>query len=169
MSFLRQLVKNPVFYYILAPALTALWPLLVWGVYLPRAKQALGAELDHARQGQNHALKILQLDPGRLASVDANDTAPEFSYAVAVDKVADLCTIPASKYTLSTGPVIERKGQKTQTAHLKIDKVSSVQFAQFLSIIQVRFGGLQCEQIKLKKIEGLPDTWTVDMDFKYSF
>ena len=32
---MKDVYKNPILYYILVPVVVALWPLLVWSVYLP--------------------------------------------------------------------------------------------------------------------------------------
>jgi hypothetical protein len=39
---MREVYKNPMLYYLLIPVLVGIWPLLVWGVYLPRAEQDRG-------------------------------------------------------------------------------------------------------------------------------
>jgi len=89
-----------------------------------------------------------------------------------------LCGIPASKYKLHTGPIIKKGKQRTQDAHLTLDKVSIVSFAKFLSLIQLRWNNLQlrwnnlqCDTVKLNKVEvkGEPDLWTIDIDFKYYY
>ena len=38
MKDIREIYKNPIFYYILIPAFAALWPAIIWGVYLPAAR-----------------------------------------------------------------------------------------------------------------------------------
>ena len=37
---MKDIYKNPIFYYILVPVLITLWPLLIWGVYLPEAERS---------------------------------------------------------------------------------------------------------------------------------
>ncbi len=39
MKDIKEIYKNPMFYYILVPALAAFWPVIIWGVYLPGAAQ----------------------------------------------------------------------------------------------------------------------------------
>jgi hypothetical protein len=138
---------------------------------LPQSKEILSNEVKYSNDGQVAALEILRLDPERLSFADANNTGDEFSYATAVDKVAGMCGIPASKYKLSTGPLMKKDKQRTQSAHLRFDQVSMVPFAKFLSLMQLRWSALQCDEIKLNKVkaEGQPDLWTVDVDFKYYF
>ena len=135
---MKELYKNPTLYYLLVPAAIAVWPLLVWGRYLPQSKEILSNEVKYSNDGQVTALEILRLDPERLSFADANNTGDEFSYATAVDKVAGMCGIPASKYKLSTGPLMKKDKQRTQSAHLRFDQVSMVPFAKFLSLMQLR-------------------------------
>jgi len=167
---MKDLYKNPTLYYVLVPVVMGIWPLLVWGLYLPQAKDTLDDEVNYAQEAQVVALDILKLDPERFKFIDSNDTGKEFSYANAVDKVAGLCNIPASKYVLSSGIIIKKEGQRSQSAHIKLEHVSVVQFGKFLSLM-LRWENLQCNLVKLTKVkgEGLRDAWNVTIDFKYYY
>ena len=168
---MKDLHKNPTFYYILVPVLVGMWPLLGWWMYLPRAKDALKKDVTASKQGQAKALAILALDPERLDTEDPNAKGVDFSYSTAVDKVASLCDMPANKYRLTTGMIVEKDDRKSQTAHLRVNEISIVQLAKFLSLIQLRWGTLQCDTVKLSKVRAAPrpDVWAVDLDFKYYF
>ena len=87
---MREIYKNPVFFYLVVPALVGLWPLLVWAVYLPRAEQELAIEKSLCVEGQTQVVDILRIDPERLDLPDANEVSTEFSYGNAVDRVATL-------------------------------------------------------------------------------
>ena len=41
---MKDLTKNPFFYYVLVTALVALWPLLLWAAFLPKAQEKLEAD-----------------------------------------------------------------------------------------------------------------------------
>ena len=41
---MKDIYKNATLYYILVPIITALWPLFVWGVYLPKAERGWNVE-----------------------------------------------------------------------------------------------------------------------------
>ena len=169
---MKGLHKKPILYYILVPILVGFWPLLVWAMYLPKAKESLKDDLAAAKKGQALALGILTLDPERAETGDADNVPTDFSYATAVDKVAGICDIPASKYKLTTGTYVTSKDkQRTQTAHLRIEEVGVVQLARFLSLIQYKWGTLQCDEVSLSKTkaETRPDVWTVELDFTYYF
>jgi len=168
---MKDLYKNPTLYYILVPILVGIWPLLAWAMYLPNAKEALKDELDASKKGQGVALRILILDPERADVPDANDAPGDFSYLAAVDKIAGVCGIPASKYKVTTGMTITKEGRKSQSARLKIEEIGVVQLAQFLSLIQYKWGALQCVKTIMSKgkSETRSDAWTVDLDFNYYF
>jgi hypothetical protein len=167
---MRDLYKNPILYYVLVPVLVALWPLLVWAVYLPNAHRSAQEHTSQYQKAEPIMMQILTLDPDRLEFVDSNDTASEFSWT-AVDQVANRCKIPESKCDLRSGLPITSGGQKNQSATVNLRQVSITEFAEFLSTIQLRWANLQCERIKLTKKENMPDNdlWDVDITFKYYF
>lgn len=166
---MKDIIRNPIFYYILVPVAVALWPLLVRAVYLPAAQRSWKQEKDEYTKSQEIMTEILTLDADRLVFADSNSAPAEFSYANAIDKVATLCRIPAVNYKLSSGIVITSAGQKSQGAKVGLKDVDITTFAKFLSTIQLRWAKLQCTQVKLTKKKGLPDRWDVDMEFKYYY
>jgi hypothetical protein len=166
---MKQIYKNPALYYILVPVIATLWPLLIWGVYLPAAERNWQVETSQYNEGQSIMTEILALDPDRLKFADSNNTAAEFDYAGAIEKTADLCKIPPTSYKLSSGIIITSGGQKSQSAKVGLKQVDITKFAKFLSTLQLRWANLQCGQVKLTKKKGLPDTWDIDLDFKYYY
>ncbi|MBM4026832.1 MAG: hypothetical protein FJ280_15725 [Planctomycetes bacterium] len=167
---MREVYKNPMLYYVLIPVLVGLWPLLVWGVYLPRAEQRREIEGSLCVQGQTHVIDILRLDSDRLNMMDKTKGPVEFTYGSAIDRVANLCRIPSSDYDVNAGPRQPISGGKVrQDARLKLTNVTIVQAAQFLSTIQSMWSLLTCESIKLTKKKGMPDQWDVDFRFLYYY
>lgn len=166
---MKQIYKNPTLYYILTPVVVALWPLLIWGVYLPAAEDNWQVERTRYNEAQSIMTEILALDPDRLEFADSENTTAEFDYAIAVEKIASLCKIPSTNYKLSSGIIITSGGQKSQSAKVGLKRVDITRFAKFLSTIQLRWANLQCTRVKLTKKRGLPDTWDVDLDFKYYY
>jgi hypothetical protein len=166
---MKDIVRNPIFYYILVPAILALWPLLVWAAYLPSAQRSCEQEKNEYTKAQEIMVEILTIDPDRLAFADANTAPAEFSYANVIDRVATLCRIPVANYKLSSGIIITSDKQKSQNAKVGLKDVDITTFAKFLSTIQLRWAKLQCTQVKLTKKKPLPDRWDVDMDFKYYY
>ena len=166
---MKDILRNPILYYILAPAIAALWPLLVWGIYLPAAEHKWEVEKSQYTQGQQVIQEILDIDSDRLKFADANVASVEFDYAGAIDQTAGSCGIPPSGYKLNSGIIVSSGGQKSQSAKVGLMGVDITKSARFLSTLQLRWANLQCTQIKLTKKKGLPDTWDVDLDFKYYY
>jgi hypothetical protein len=166
---MKEILRNPALYYILAPVIVALWPLLIWGVYLPAARHNWEVEKSQYNESQSIIKEILAIDPDRLKFADANSVSVEFDYASAINKTAGSCGIPPSGYTLNSGIMITTAGQKTQSAKVDLKQIDIAKFAKFLSALQLHWASLQCTQVKLTKKKGLPDTWDVDLDFKYYY
>ena len=165
---MKDIHKHPLFYYILVPAVMVIWPLLVSMVYLPSAEQNLIIKKEQYTEATAIIKEILKLDPGRL-DYSAKTGKSEFNYADAVDEVAKRCNISTGSYRISSGMLIRSGKQRTQSAKLVLNDISILKFAEFLSEIQMRWDSLQCTKVKLAKKEGLPDTWKVDIDFKYYY
>jgi hypothetical protein len=166
---MKDIYRNPILYYILVPCLAALWPLLVWAVYLPGAKRGYEQDADQYRKAQVKIATILGRDPTRLELADPNKTADKFDYASAVDDIARMCRISPINYTVSSRPARISSGKKSQSATVALKQVDINSFATFLSKIQLRWANLQCDSVTLTHKKGLVDAWKVDLDFKYFF
>ena len=165
---MRDIHKNPMLYYLLAPVLAAIWPVLVWWVYLPAAEQQAQDDRALCVEGQTYILDILKYDPERLTFSNDSDVAGEFTFAKAIDRVANLCAIRSSNHSYSVGSIVTSGDKKTQNARVTLTDISIVQVATFLSRIQSLWVNLTCDKIKLTKKKGLPDQWDVEMTFWYS-
>ncbi len=167
---MKDLIKNPMFYYLLVPVVVTFWPILLSAVHLPAASKNWQKQSGQYEKIQKHIEKILTLDPERLEYAKAKKAGSEFDYANAVEQVARICAISASNYKLSSGVLIKtRAGQKTQDANVILNNVNIEKFAKFLSIIQLRWPSLQCIQVKLTKLKGAPDIWKADIRLKYYY
>lgn len=163
------MLKKPMFWYIAISAASALWPALIWGVYLPGAKKGWQSDRTYYEKSQQTIQELLSMDPERLDYADAKGAAGEFDYATAVQGAADFCRIPATSYDLTSSAIITSGGQKNKGAKLLLKEVDIAKFAKFLSTIQVRWPNLQCTKVTLKKNKGAPDLWDVDLTFKYYY
>jgi len=168
---MREIYKNPVLYYIAIPLLVGLWPLLVWAVYLPAVQEDIDEQITEYGKAEQIMLEILSLDPERLEFAEPNETAAEFSYNVAVNKVASLCDISPGNYKAHSGIIVETRDQRSQTASVDLNQVDIARFAKFLSLIQLRWANLQCESVKLTREDNMPskDVWDADLGFKYYY
>jgi len=166
---MKDIYKNPTLYYILVPVIVALWPLLVWAVYLPDGERSLYTDIDQYEQAQQKIESILNLDPDRLDLADAKTGAAEFDYVNEVYRIAIQSGIPPANCKINSGMIIKTREQKSRSAKVIFKDVDIVKFAKFLSNIQLRWANLQCTEVKLTKKKGLPDTWDIDLDFKYYY
>jgi hypothetical protein len=168
---MKDIYKNPILYYIAVPVIVGLWPLLVWAIYLPAAQKDVEEQIAQYKKAEPIMMEILTLEPDRLEFADANDTAADFTYGEAVDRVASLCRIQPGKYNLSTQMMMTTKGQKSQSASIDLKEIDIRKFARFFSMMQLRWPNLQCERLKLSKKQNLPDNdiWDVDMELKYYY
>jgi len=166
---MREVYKNPMLYYLLIPVLVGLWPLLVRAVYLPNAEREREAEGSLCVEGQSCVIDILTIDPDRPITAGTTSAPVEFSYFAAVDRVANLCKIPARNCSYPVGNPMVSSGKKRQDARVKLTNVSIVQAARFLSMMQSMWVNLTCENAKLQKKKGTPDQWDVDFSFLYYY
>jgi hypothetical protein len=169
MKDIKEIYKDPMFYYILVPALAVLWPAIIWGVYLPGAKANYKNDAEQYDKAQKITEELLSIDPDRLNYTKGKNAATGFDYAAAVQQAAEFCSIPANNYKLSSGIILKSEGQKNQSANVALKGVEITKAARFLSTIQLRWAGLQCTKITFRKNKGVPDAWDVDLTFKYYY
>jgi len=165
---MRDIYKQPIFYYILLPIVVGIWPLWLFTVGLP------GVKADYVKQDKKYQdaevliKQILELDPQRLDYAKASAGKSEFDYTLAIDQVCQLCKIPTTGYKLSSSPIRRIKGgQTSQDATMSIDKIDVEKFAKFLSVMHMRWQGLQSTNVTLSKHKATKDTWKADVRFKY--
>ena len=99
---MKDVYKNPILYYIAVPVIVGLWPLLVWAIYLPNAQKDVEEQMAQYKRAEPIMMEIFTLEPDRLEFADANDTAADFTYGEAIDRIASLWRLPPSKYNLSS-------------------------------------------------------------------
>jgi hypothetical protein len=168
---MKDIYKNPILYYIAVPVIVGLWPLLVWAIYLPNTQKDVKELMDQYKRADPIMMEILTLEPDRLQFTDANDTAADFTYGEAIDRIASLCRIPPSKYNVSSGKIITAQGRDSQNASIDLKEIDIQRFAKFLSMLQLRWSNLQCERLKLTKKQNLSDNdlWDIDLELKYYY
>jgi len=166
---MKNLLHNPFFYYIGVPVLVCLWPLMVQMAFIPRVEDKLADEWKEYELSAQYMEEILKLDPGRLEAVQTSGDVVRFDYVAAIDQVARSCGIGSGNYVISAKPLRMSKKQKTQDATVVLKDIDITKFAKFLSEMQMRWGGLQCEKVKLSANAGVKDVWKVDCSFRYYY
>jgi hypothetical protein len=169
MKDLKEIYKSPMFYYMLVPAVATLWPLIIWGAYLPRARANYNNDAEQYQKSLPLMEELVAADPERLNATKGKEASAGFDYATAVQQAAEFCSVSANNYKLSSGVILKSEGQKTQAANVSLKGVGIATAARFLSSIQQRWSGLQCTKINFRKNKGQPDAWDVDLTFKYYY
>jgi hypothetical protein len=167
MKDIKQFIKNPLFYYVLVPAMVALWPVILWGIYLPAVRIGLNEDISQYEKAMQIFEDLRNLDPDRLNESKEKNAKVDFDYATAVQQTAAFCSIASPRF--SSGTIVTSQGQKSQSAAVSLKDVDVTKAMRFLSTIQLRWSSLQCTQVTLKKKKGLPDSWDVDFAFKYFY
>jgi hypothetical protein len=60
---MKDAIKNPLLYFLVVPVGIAIWPLLVWAMYLPNAQKSFAKEQALYEEGEVIIKNILDLDP----------------------------------------------------------------------------------------------------------
>ena len=121
---MKDIHKNPLFYYAILPFVITLWPLLVWTVYLPNAQQDWSKQLSNYEKAKIIMTNILKLDPDRIDFANSKNSTDEFDYAVSVDKIASTCKIPSTSYNISSRPIRTSGGKKSQSAMISLKDIA---------------------------------------------
>ncbi|MCD4831599.1 MAG: hypothetical protein K8R02_07325 [Anaerohalosphaeraceae bacterium] len=165
---MKDFYKQPMFYYIVVPILVGVWPLWLWAAAVPSAAEKYAKEQKTFAQAERLIKQILELDSQRLDYAKANAGAGDFDYTVAIDQMSRTCGISSSGYRLSSGPIRKIKGgQKSQDATMSIEKIGVEKLSTFLSMMHMRWQGLQCTTATINKHKGEKDSWKVDLRFTY--
>lgn len=169
MKDIKELYKHPLFYYVLVLVLAALWPVILWGIYLPAVRIGLKDDMSQYDKAMQIFEDLRNLDPDRLNASKEKDDKVDFDYATAVQQTTGFASIPVNNYKLSSDKITTSQGRKSQSANVSLKDVDVTKAMRFLSTIQRRWASLQCTQVTLKKKKGLPDSWDIDFTFKYFY
>ncbi|OHB59377.1 MAG: hypothetical protein A2173_11540 [Planctomycetes bacterium RBG_13_44_8b] len=165
---MKDITKEPIFYYVLVPLLLAIWPLWLFALGIPNAGAAYRREVGQYNNAEKLITQILEIDPQRLDYANAKTTDDAFDYTTAVDQVTKICGISPTAYKLSASPARKTKGgQQNQDASITIDRIDIASLAKFLSVMHMRWATLQCSNLTLSKIKGEKNAWKADIRFIY--
>ena len=129
---MKDLYKNPMLYYILVPLMALAWPAAMWFKYLPIMTDQRDTWKEYVIDANDRITEILTLDPERLNYSDQKDTAVDFEYEMAVDKVARSLRM-GNDYELRPSA----KSANKQSAEVSLNNIDITQCSQFLSTLQM--------------------------------
>ncbi|MHC4126352.1 MAG: hypothetical protein ACYSRR_07880 [Planctomycetota bacterium] len=161
---MKDAIKNPLLYFLVVPVGIAIWPLLVWAVYLPNAQNSFAEEQASYEEGEKIIKNILVLDPDRI-KLDKREGGKEFEYSSAIREASSKAVMSSMNYSHST----KKKRKGIQTCHVELTEIGIQKFALFLSGILVQWPSLECVKVNFKPVKNKKDVWDIDMDFKYEF
>lgn len=159
---MKDLYRNPIFYYVAAPLLVGIWPLTMAFKYLPEKDSELEDQKKYYEKSEALMEEILTMDPDRLSYVDVNQGDTAFSYAVVIDRVASSHGI--REYTLNE----QFRTKEGQRAKVKLEDINIQQCTKFLATLLMRWDNLKCNEFSLTKKREMKDQWTVTMSLAYT-
>jgi len=166
---MKDFYKNINFYYILIPAVAAVWAIFTWSMTLPAAQQKWNKIKKQYNDSQTHIAKIIKLDPDRLHYKQQQQGSADFDYTTALDKFRKLWKISPSDFDYRALPETKRQGKTAKSANLTIHSIDIKTFTQFLSTLLLPHPSLNCDQLTLTKLSGGPDSWKAVMKFTYYY
>ena len=166
---MKEYLKNPNLYYIVIPAVSALWALWAWAGSVPAAEKNWSKQKTIYQNAQVQIDKILNLDPQRLEYKQQEGKGSQFDYSSVVEQFARVCDISSSDYSFQTGREMKRGNRTTKTATVQIKPINIEKFTKFFFTIMLPWPDLQCDQLRLTKLPAGPDAWKVNMKFTYYY
>jgi hypothetical protein len=158
---MKDLLHNPVLYYIVITLIVGAWPLAVYVKYLPDMDQHLQTQKEIYTESESHIETILEKDPDRLSRTENQADGAKFDYATEIDEISKKFGILTPGFTASPSA----KGE--QTARVKLNNVNITQCTNFLSTLQIRWEALKYTNLSLNKKKGAKDKWDVTMNIVY--
>lgn len=166
---MKAILKNPNLYYILAPALAAVWALLAGVIFYPGSVKAYEEEIRPEYElSQDWIEKILTIQPERLNAIESRTGRP-FDFGEVVTALTQEYDIHTSRYTLNVRGEVNRGGKNARSATMDIKDIDVARLARFLSTMLTNWPELECEKLTLEKAKTGKDNWNVDMTLTYYY
>ncbi len=167
---MKDKLKNPNLYYILAPVLAGIWAILAGFVFYPGSVKTWQEDIKpEYEESQDWMYKLIELQPQRLQFQVKQGNKVEFDFGKTVDTLTQFFRIPPSKYTLSVRKPVNRAGKKTWTSSMSFKEIDIETTGRFLSTILEITSDLKCDQISIDKAKNGEDNWNVDLTMTYRY
>lgn len=167
---MKDKLKDPNLYYILVPAVAAIWALLAGLMFYPKSVKAFQEDVKPVyEESQQWMLKLIELQPERLNYTVQKGKTGEFDFGQSVDVLTQLLQIPPGKYVFNGRTPVDRGGKKSQTATMKIKELDIKSIGQFLTNMLAISPDLKCDRVSIEKAKGGKDNWNVDFTFTYVY
>jgi len=170
MRDMKELLKNPNFYYIVAPSVTLVFALMAAFVFYPRASAKWQDSESEFKEVQTKAEELLKLQPERLAyKVDETKTGEKFDFTVVINDFAKVFDIRESNYTTSVKGQVRKQGKMARSATVSIKSIDIEKLCKFLSTMLAYWPDLECDVLSLDKGKAGKDDWKADLTLTYYY
>jgi hypothetical protein len=169
MDKVKDLLKNPNFYYIAAPAAAGMFALLTVFVFYPAAVTRWHDTEAEYKSSHEYADKILKLQPERLLAANQTAGGEGFDFRVVVDDFAKVYTISPANYTISVKGEVKKQGKRAKSATLSIKTIDIEKLTKFVSTMLARWPDLECDVLSLDKGKASKDDWKADITLTYYY
>lgn len=166
---MKDMLKNPNFYYIAAPSAAMIFTLLAGFVFYPGAvKQWKDSETEY-NNSKELAEKLLTLQPERLLAAGQVTSGETFDFTVVVNDFAKTFSISPSNYTTSVKSEVKKQGKRARSATVSIKTIGIENLTKFLSTMLARWPDLECDVLSLDKGKAGKDDWKADLSLTYYY
>jgi len=163
-------LKDPNVYYILVPALVAMWAVTAGLVLYPKSVKAWEQSEAEYTKAQTLMDQLVTLQPERLAyKVDENAKSEDFDFTKTINEFAQALSIPPSNYNLTVRSEANRAGRKTRSATISIKTIDIEKLSQFLSALLLRWPDLKCDTLSFSKIKNAKNNWQAEISLTYFY
>jgi len=166
---MKDILKNPNFYYIAAPAAAAVFTLLAAFVFYPGAVNQWQDNKTEFNNSKELADKLLALQPDRLLAAGQAAAGETFDFTVVVNDFAKTFSISPANYTTSVKGEVKKQGKLARSATLSIKTIGIENLTKFLSTMLARWPDLECDVLSLDKGKAGKDDWKADITLTYYY
>jgi hypothetical protein len=166
---MNQVLKNPTFYMIAAPTIAGLWLLYSWAFAYPASLQKWQDSKAEYQEAQAMIKQIVELEPQRLTFKQEKSQGGEFDYTNVIDQFTKDFNIAEGNYTLNVRGVTKKAGKSVKGADFSIKAIDIENLCKFLSAVLARWPELECETLRLDKLEVGKNSWKVTLRFTYIY
>ncbi len=166
---MKDYLKNPNFYYLLAPVVAAVWALSIYTVSLPAAEKAVQKYNKDLVETRKTAGEIFKVAPERLNYKDTKEKSRTFDYAAVINVFTKQHGIATGNYKVISRKPTKKAGEKIQGADLAIESIDIQTLAGFLSQILTNWPDLSCNSITLTKLKFAKNAWKASIKLTYKY
>ena len=164
---MKDHLKNPNLYYMVVPAIVAIWALTAGFILYPNSIQSWEDEEEEYTRTLGYVQKIIEAQPKRLSIIKKGNKEGDFDFSETINTLAQIFKISTSNFSLNVRPAAKKAGKKARPATMTLKEVDVQTMARFLSTMLTRWPDLKCEVLSLEKSKASKNKWKVDLSLTY--